>query len=72
MRIGVGVEGPSDRVFWDKVLHKHFAGVQFDIRNMKTREQLIRQTPRQLASFCSLHEFDPVRADKRNSCSEGT
>ena len=24
MRIGVGVEGPSDRAFWHEVLHKHF------------------------------------------------
>ncbi len=55
MRIGVGVEGPSDRAFWDKVLHKHFPGVRFDIRNMKTREKLIRQTPRLLESFRSLH-----------------
>ena len=39
MRIGVGVEGASDRVFWDKVLRKHFSGVHFDIRNMKSRER---------------------------------
>ena len=39
MRIGVGVEGPSDLAFWDKVLHKHFPGVRFDIRNMKDRCQ---------------------------------
>ena len=55
MRIGVGVEGPSDRVFWDKVLHKHCPGVRFDIRNMKTRDKLIRQTPRLLDNFRSLH-----------------
>ena len=54
MRIGVGVEGPSDRVFWDKVLHKHFPGIRFDIRNMKTRDKLIRQTPRLLDNFRSL------------------
>lgn len=54
MTIGVGVEGPSDRAFWDKVLHKHFPGVRFDIRNMKTREKLIRATPRLLDSFRSL------------------
>ena len=55
MTIGVGVEGPSDRAFWDKVLHKHFPGVRFDIRNMKTRDKLIRQTPRLLDNFRSLH-----------------
>ncbi len=55
MRIGVGVEGPSDRAFWDKVLHKHFPGVRFDIRNMKTKDKLIRQTPRLLDAFRSLH-----------------
>ena len=54
MRIGVGVEGASDRVFWDKVLRKHFSGVHFDIRNMKSREKLIRQTPRLLEAFRSL------------------
>ncbi len=55
MRIGVGVEGPSDLAFWKKVLPKHFPGVRFDIRNMKTREKLIRATPRLLDSFRSLH-----------------
>ena len=45
MKIGVGVEGPSDRAFWDKVLHKYFPGVRFDIRNMKTRDKLIRADP---------------------------
>ena len=55
MRIGVGVEGPSDRAFWDKVLHKHCPGVRFDIRNMKTRDKLIRDTPRLLDAFRSLH-----------------
>ena len=55
MRIGVGVEGPSDLAFWDKMLHKHFPGVYFDIRNMKTRDKLIRQTPRLLNTFRSLY-----------------
>ena len=55
MTIGVGVEGPSDRAFWDKVLHKHFPGARFDIRNMKTRDKLIRATPRLLDSFRSRH-----------------
>lgn len=55
MRIGVGVEGPSDRAFWEKVLHKHFPGVRFDIHSMKTREKLIRETPHLLETFRSLH-----------------
>ena len=55
MRIGVGVEGPSDRSFWDKVLHKHFPGVRFDVRNMQNRDKLVRATPRLLDNFRSLH-----------------
>ena len=55
MIIGVGVEGPSDRTFWDKVLHKHFRGVRFDVRNMKNRCQLIRETPRLLETFRGAH-----------------
>lgn len=54
MKIGVGVEGPSDRTFWHKVLHKHFGGIQFDVRNMGSKEILIRQTPRLLDTFRSL------------------
>ena len=53
MNIGVGVEGPSDLRFWDKVLHKHFRGHRFDIRNMKNRDKLIRETPRLFESFQS-------------------
>jgi hypothetical protein len=45
MKFGVGVEGPSDRVFWEKVLHRSFPGCRFDIRNMKNRQKLIRETP---------------------------
>ena len=51
MKIGVGVEGPSDHHFWNKVLPKHFRGCRFDIRNMKTREKLIRETPRLMETF---------------------
>ena len=54
MRIGVGVEGPSDRAFWHEVLHKHFGGIQFDVRTMGSKETLIRQTPRLLEAFRSL------------------
>jgi len=55
MTIGVGVEGPSDRVFWDKVLHKHFRRLRFDIRNMKDRDKLVRETPRLLETFRDAH-----------------
>ena len=55
MKIGVGVEGPSDFKFWHKVLHKHFPGVRFDIHNMKNSGALIRETPRLLNLFRSLH-----------------
>jgi hypothetical protein len=51
----VGVEGPSDRAFWDKVLHKHFPSARFDIRNMKNREKLVRETPSLLESFRDFH-----------------
>ena len=55
MTIGVGVEGPSDREFWDKVLHKHFREWRFDVRNMKNRDKLIRQSPQLLNAFRDLH-----------------
>jgi hypothetical protein len=55
MKFGVGVEGPSDLAFWDKVLHKSFPGCRFDIRNMKNREKLIRETPVLYESFKDLH-----------------
>lgn len=55
MTIGVGVEGPSDRAFWDKVLHKHFRRVKFDIRNMKNRDKLIREAPNLLETFRGAH-----------------
>ena len=55
MKIGVGVEGPSDRVFWEKVLHKHFPGYRFFVRNMNGREKLIRQAPALCESFKNAH-----------------
>lgn len=51
MTIGVGVEGASERTFWTKVLPKNFAGVRFDVRNLKNKERLIRATPRLLDAF---------------------
>ena len=55
MTIGVGVEGPSDFQFWNKVLHKHFRGCRFDVRILKGREKLIRETPRLLNTFRDCH-----------------
>jgi hypothetical protein len=55
MTFGVGVEGPSDFQFWNKVLHKHFRGCRFDVRNMKNRDKLIRETPKLLETFRDCH-----------------
>lgn len=51
--VGVGVEGPSDKAFWDSVLHREFKGrgFLFDVRNMDHREKLIRDTPKLYADF---------------------
>lgn len=54
MKIGVGVEGPSDFQFWSKVLPKHFRGWQFDIRNLKNRDKLVRATPDLIEEFRGL------------------
>jgi hypothetical protein len=55
MTFGVGVEGPSDFQFWHKVLHKYFRGCRFDVRNMKNRDKLIRETPKLLETFRDCH-----------------
>jgi len=55
MTFGLGVEGPSDYQFWHKVLHKHFRGCRFDVRNMKNRDKLIRETPKLLETFRDCH-----------------
>ncbi len=55
MTIGVGVEGPSDFQFWNKVLPKNFRGCRFDIRNMKNRDKLIRESPKLLDTFRDCH-----------------
>jgi hypothetical protein len=55
MTFGVGVEGPSDYQFWHKVLHTHFRGCRFDVRNMKNRDKLIRETPKLLDTFRDCH-----------------
>lgn len=53
IRVGVGVEGPSDLVFWAKVLNRQFAasGVVFQISAMHGRGKLIRGAENLLAAF---------------------
>lgn len=55
MTFGIGVEGPSDYQFWHKILHKHFRNCRFDVRNMKNRDKLIRETPKLLETFRDCH-----------------
>ena len=52
--IGIGVEGPSDLHFWNKVLPKHFPRWRFDVRMMKNRDKLIRESAKLLDAFRSL------------------
>ncbi len=51
--IGVGVEGPSDQLFWRKLLHRSFPEYRFDVHNMSNRSKLIRESGRLLDSFRS-------------------
>jgi len=70
VKIGVGVEGPSDLNFWSKVLHRELSGCRFDIRNMKNRDKLIRETPKLFEQFKDLH-YDAgfILVDRdRNPC----
>ena len=55
IRIGIGVEGPSDYTFWTKVLPRHFAGagVVFRVSVMHGRSKLIGGAERLLAAFAS-------------------
>lgn len=62
MTFGVGVAGPSDFQFWHKVLHKHFRGCRFDVRNMKNRDKLIRETPKLLDTFRDCHYAAAIKA----------
>ena len=45
IRIGIGVEGPSDKAFWEKVLHRSFPGCLFNIVNLSGRIPLARTAP---------------------------
>jgi hypothetical protein len=70
VKIGVAVEGPSDKKFWEKVLRKHFPHpVVFPpIRTMGGRPDLIRKTPNLLEDFRGAH-YDAgfILVDRDNS-----
>ena len=53
-RIAVGVQGPSDAIFWNRVLHKHHRGVTFDVRDMKSQQKLVAAAPLLAETFQSL------------------
>jgi hypothetical protein len=46
-KIGVVVEGPSDLIFWERVLARQFAGqgCLFPVRSLGGRDRLIREAP---------------------------
>lgn len=55
MTIGIGVEGPSDRIFWEKLLRRRFRRVNFHVWNMGNRHRLIREAPRLIETFRGAH-----------------
>lgn len=73
MKWGVGVQGPSDYEFWNKVLHREFLGHRFDVRNMKTQQKLVLECPRLIQIFHGL-DYDGclffVDADKDQCAGE--
>ena len=54
-KIGIGVEGVSDRDFWRPFLRRIFPGIDFKFWTMKGREKLIRRTPDLLDTFRNAH-----------------
>lgn len=55
--IGVAVEGPSDLIFWERVLNRQFAGkgCLFRIRNLGGRDRLIREAPNLVDDYRKAH-----------------
>ena len=51
LRIGVGVEGPSDQAFLRTLLHREFQGALFDVRAVKGRTQLERKAASLIDDF---------------------
>ena len=67
--IGVAVEGPSDLVFWERVLSRQFAGRNclFRVRSLGGRDRLIREAPNLAEDYRSAHyhsAFFILDADK--------
>lgn len=52
-RVGVVVEGPSDLMFWHRLLGRMFSsqGWWFDIRNLKGGDRVIQQAPELANAF---------------------
>lgn len=52
-RVGVVVEGPSDLVFWSRLLGRLFSaqGFWFDVRSLKGGDQVILQAPALVNDF---------------------
>lgn len=55
MTIGIGVEGISDKIFFDKILHKRFPNCRLQIRNLKDKSRLIRDSAKLLENFRGAH-----------------
>jgi len=53
-RIAVAVQGSSDFIFWNRVLHKHHRGAKFDVRDMKSQQKLVAAAPPLAETFRSL------------------
>ena len=53
--VGVAVEGPSDRAFWRKFLHRVYHPQRFDVRMMGGRQRLVRDTAKLLDMFRDAH-----------------
>lgn len=50
-RIAVAVQGPSDKLFWDRVLHRSFEHARFDVRDLKSQSKLVMAAPALIDSF---------------------
>ena len=53
--VGVAVEGPSDRAFWRKFLHRMYRPQRFDVHIMKGRQRLVRDAAKLLDMFRDAH-----------------
>ena len=72
-RIAVAVEGASDKIFWEKVLHRSFARTRFNIRDLKGLQKLLNAAPELYDTFQDARYdalFFLVDADDRPCASE--